>query len=91
MAISGALPTIFVSNMDAAVRFYTESLGLKLAERYGDHWASIEWQWHHHRTASGIRRKPVRPFRLDRDRFSNDRADSRRRRSAENARRRFSR
>ena len=42
MAISGALPTIFVSDMDAAVRFYTESLGLKLAERYGDHWASID-------------------------------------------------
>ncbi|HXB23609.1 MAG TPA: VOC family protein [Gemmatimonadaceae bacterium] len=34
--------TIFVSNMDAAVRFYSETLGLKLAYRFGDHWASIE-------------------------------------------------
>jgi len=42
MIISGGMPTIFVSNMDAAVRFYTEALGLKLLERYGDHWASID-------------------------------------------------
>lgn len=42
MTISGGMPTIFVSNMDAAVRFYTEALGLTLLERYGDHWASID-------------------------------------------------
>jgi catechol 2,3-dioxygenase-like lactoylglutathione lyase family enzyme len=34
--------TILVSNMDRAVRFYTEVLGLKLAYRFGDHWASVE-------------------------------------------------
>jgi catechol 2,3-dioxygenase-like lactoylglutathione lyase family enzyme len=34
--------TVYISNMDAAVRFYTEVLGLKLAYRFGDHWASIE-------------------------------------------------
>ena len=34
--------TVYVSNMDAAVRFYSEVLGLKLAYRFGDHWASIE-------------------------------------------------
>ncbi len=34
--------TVYVSNMDAAVRFYTETLGLKLAYRFGDHWASVE-------------------------------------------------
>jgi len=34
--------TVYVSNMDAAVRFYSETLGLKLAYRFGDHWASIE-------------------------------------------------
>jgi len=34
--------TVFVSNMDTAVRFYTETLGLKLAYRFGDHWASVE-------------------------------------------------
>ena len=34
--------TIYVTNMDRAVRFYTEALGLKLAYRFGDHWASVE-------------------------------------------------
>ena len=34
--------TIFVSNMDRSVDFYTKVLGLKLAQRFGDHWASIE-------------------------------------------------
>ena len=34
--------TIGVANMDRAVRFYTETLGLKLAYRFGDHWASVE-------------------------------------------------
>src|SRR5947208_15994141 len=42
MTISGGMPTIFVSDMNAAVRFYIEALGLKLLERYGDHWASID-------------------------------------------------
>jgi catechol 2,3-dioxygenase-like lactoylglutathione lyase family enzyme len=42
MPISGGVPTIFVSDMDAAVRFYTEALGLKLLERYGNHWASVD-------------------------------------------------
>ena len=34
--------TVYVSDMDRAVRFYTEVLGLKLAYRFGDHWASVE-------------------------------------------------
>ena len=34
--------TIYVSNMDAAVRFYSDVLGLKLAYRFGDNWASVE-------------------------------------------------
>jgi catechol 2,3-dioxygenase-like lactoylglutathione lyase family enzyme len=38
---SGGNVTVYVSNMDASVKFYTEQLGLKLAYRFGDHWASI--------------------------------------------------
>ena len=34
--------TVFVSNMDAAVHFYTQVLGLKLEHRFGDHWATIK-------------------------------------------------
>ena len=33
--------TVYVSNMDRAVQFYTEVLGLKLQYRFGDHWASV--------------------------------------------------
>lgn len=40
--LSGAMPTIFVRDMNAAVRFYTETLGFKLAARYGNHFASID-------------------------------------------------
>jgi catechol 2,3-dioxygenase-like lactoylglutathione lyase family enzyme len=42
MIVSGAMPTVFVSDMDRAVRFYAETLELKLLARYGDHWASID-------------------------------------------------
>lgn len=34
--------TVYVSNMDRAVRFYTEVLGLRLAYRFGDNWAAVE-------------------------------------------------
>jgi catechol 2,3-dioxygenase-like lactoylglutathione lyase family enzyme len=34
--------TIYVSDMDRAVQFYTEALGFTLKERYGNHWASID-------------------------------------------------
>lgn len=34
--------TVFVSNMDRAVEFYNQVLGLKLAYRFGDHFASLE-------------------------------------------------
>jgi catechol 2,3-dioxygenase-like lactoylglutathione lyase family enzyme len=40
--ISGGNATIFVSNMDAAVRFYTDVLGLRLTNRFGDAWATID-------------------------------------------------
>ncbi|MBZ5610589.1 MAG: VOC family protein [Acidobacteriia bacterium] len=34
--------TVYVSDMDRAVRFYSETLGLKLAYRFGNHWAAVE-------------------------------------------------
>lgn len=40
--ISGGNATIFVSNMDAAIDFYTGALGLKLTNRFGDAWATVE-------------------------------------------------
>lgn len=40
--VKGALPTIFVADMDRAVDFYTRILGMKLKERFGNHWASID-------------------------------------------------
>ncbi len=40
--IRGGNATVFVSNMDRAVRFYTEALGLALAFRAGDDWAQID-------------------------------------------------
>ena len=40
--ISGGNATVFVSNMDNSVRFYTEVLGLRLTNRFGDHWATVE-------------------------------------------------
>ncbi len=40
--VSGGNATIFVSNMDSAVLFYTEILGLKLTNRFGDNWATVE-------------------------------------------------
>jgi len=39
---SGGNVTVYVSDMDRSVRFYSETLGLKLAYRFGDHWASVE-------------------------------------------------
>ena len=40
--IQSITATIFVSNMDRAVAFYTDTLGLPLAGRWGDHWAGID-------------------------------------------------
>jgi catechol 2,3-dioxygenase-like lactoylglutathione lyase family enzyme len=39
--LSGGLPQIFVSDMDRAVKFYTEVLGMNLEYRFGNHWASL--------------------------------------------------
>jgi catechol 2,3-dioxygenase-like lactoylglutathione lyase family enzyme len=40
--ISGGNATIYVANMDAAVQFYTGTLGLTLTNRFGNHWATLE-------------------------------------------------
>lgn len=39
--ISGGNATVYVSNMDKAVQFYTEVLGLKLVQRFGNEWAEV--------------------------------------------------
>ncbi len=38
----GGVFTIYVNDMDRSVRFYTETLGMKLLDRHGNHWASID-------------------------------------------------
>ena len=40
--IQGCNVTVMVTKMDNAIKFYTEILGLKLKNRFGDHWADIE-------------------------------------------------
>lgn len=40
--VSGGNATVFVSNMDAAVRFYTEVLGCRLTSRFGNDWAMVQ-------------------------------------------------
>ena len=58
--IAGGNATVYVSNMDRSIRFYTEALGLKLTNRFGDHWATVQagrslviglhpWSAHHPR------------------------------------------
>lgn len=39
--LKNALVTVFVTDFDRAVRFYTETLELKLTERHQDHWAQV--------------------------------------------------
>jgi len=38
----GGNVTIYVADMDRAVAFYSETLGLRLTFRAGDHWAGID-------------------------------------------------
>jgi catechol 2,3-dioxygenase-like lactoylglutathione lyase family enzyme len=40
--ITGGNATVYVSDMDRAVDFYVNLLGLKLAQRFGNNWAQIE-------------------------------------------------
>jgi len=39
---NGGIVTVFVTDMDRSVRFYTEQLGLKLLQRYENHFATID-------------------------------------------------
>lgn len=39
---SGGHAIVYVSDMDAAIRFYTETLGLKLTNRFENHFATVE-------------------------------------------------
>jgi catechol 2,3-dioxygenase-like lactoylglutathione lyase family enzyme len=40
--IYGGSPTVFVTDMSRAVRFYNERLGLKIADRAGDQFCMID-------------------------------------------------
>ncbi len=40
--ISGGNATIYISDMDRSLAFYTAVLGLRLAFRAGDHWATVD-------------------------------------------------
>lgn len=40
--IDGGSPTIFITDMNRAVRFYSQTLGLKIAYRAGDHFCMID-------------------------------------------------
>jgi catechol 2,3-dioxygenase-like lactoylglutathione lyase family enzyme len=40
--ISGGNATVYVADMDKAVQFYSETLGLTLTNRFGNHWATLE-------------------------------------------------
>lgn len=40
--ISGGTASVYVSNMDRAVAFYTDAVGLKLRNRVGTTWAEID-------------------------------------------------
>jgi predicted enzyme related to lactoylglutathione lyase len=39
--ITGGNATLYVSSVSASVKFYTEALGLKLIDHYGEHWATV--------------------------------------------------
>jgi catechol 2,3-dioxygenase-like lactoylglutathione lyase family enzyme len=40
--LSGGLAIVYVSSMDRAVQFYSQTLGLNLTNRYGDDFATVE-------------------------------------------------
>jgi len=40
--INGGNATVYFSNMDSSITFYTEVLGLKLPNRFGNNWATVQ-------------------------------------------------
>jgi len=40
--ITGGNATVYVSDMDRAVAFYVDALGLTLSQRFGNHWAQVD-------------------------------------------------
>ncbi len=40
--VTGGNATVFITEMDRALRFYTDVLGMKVASHYGDNWATVE-------------------------------------------------
>lgn len=40
--VTGGNATVFISNMDAGLAFYTNVLGMKVASHFGDDWATLE-------------------------------------------------
>jgi catechol 2,3-dioxygenase-like lactoylglutathione lyase family enzyme len=61
--ITGGNVTVYVSDMDRAVDFYIKQLGLKVGQRFGNHWAEIRVGA---RSSSGRTRNPARGRRLAR-------------------------
>jgi catechol 2,3-dioxygenase-like lactoylglutathione lyase family enzyme len=64
--ISGGNATVYVSDMDAAVRFYSETLALTLTNRFGNHWATLESgpaYWSEHGAGLTIGLHPASPSR----------------------------
>jgi len=39
--ITGGNATLYVISVSASVKFYTETLALKLIDHYGEHWATV--------------------------------------------------
>ena len=66
---SSGIATVFVTDMDRAVKFYTDILGLKLMQRFENHWASVADPATRDRIASGVRAESGWPERLDDLRF----------------------
>ena len=64
--ITSGNATVYVSNLDAAIRFYTEQLGLRLTNRFGERWATVEagqsyWTTHEVRAGLVIGLRPASP------------------------------